>query len=120
MNLVVIYGPPASGKLTVAQELSAITGYKLFHNHLTVNAVAALFEFGSAEFMRLLRHIPLALLSEAVLVDGLDVRVLSEAGELLRRLTLDPSKDYQGTGAPPGPPKGRYVGKKYPKTSTMP
>lgn len=55
-----------------------------------------------------------------MLVDGLDVRVLSEAGELLRRLTLDPSKDYQGTGAPPGPPKGRYVGKKYPKKSTMP
>jgi transposase InsO family protein len=33
-----------------------------------------------------------------MLVDGLDVRVLSEDGELLRRLTLDPSRDYQPQG----------------------
>lgn len=30
-----------------------------------------------------------------MLVAGLDVRVLSSDGELLRRLTLDPSRDYQ-------------------------
>ena len=30
-----------------------------------------------------------------MLIDGLDVRVLSEDGELLRRLTLDPSRGYQ-------------------------
>ena len=30
-----------------------------------------------------------------MLIDGLDVRVLSEDGELLRRLTLDPTRDYQ-------------------------
>lgn len=39
------------------------------------------------------------------LVDGLDVRILTEQGEVLRRLTLDPTKDYQGTGCPPGLPK---------------
>jgi transposase InsO family protein len=33
-----------------------------------------------------------------MLVDGLDVKVLSEDGELLRRLTLDPSRDYQPQG----------------------
>lgn len=54
-----------------------------------------------------------------MLIDGLDVRVLSEDGELIRQLTLDPSKDYQGTGLRPGPPKGRYVGRDYPKASTM-
>ncbi len=36
-----------------------------------------------------------------VLACDLDVRVLSEDGELLRHLTLDPSKDYQPvTGGP--------------------
>jgi transposase InsO family protein len=33
-----------------------------------------------------------------VLVDGLHVRVLTEEGELLRELTLDPSRDYQPQG----------------------
>lgn len=37
MKLILIYGPPAAGKLTVAKELAAQTGFKLFHNHLTID-----------------------------------------------------------------------------------
>ena len=33
-----------------------------------------------------------------LLVNDLDVRVITEDGELLRHLTLDPTKDYQGHG----------------------
>lgn len=33
-----------------------------------------------------------------LLVAGRDIRVLSEDGELLRELTLDPSRDYQPRG----------------------
>ena len=33
-----------------------------------------------------------------MLVDGLNVRVVSQDGELLRRLTLDPTRDYQPQG----------------------
>jgi transposase InsO family protein len=36
-----------------------------------------------------------------VLVCDLDIRVLSEEGELLRHLTLDPTKDYQPLGTSP-------------------
>ena len=43
MNLLFIYGPPAVGKTTVGRELADLTGYKLFHNHLTVPAAKALF-----------------------------------------------------------------------------
>lgn len=43
MNLIFIYGPPASGKLTVAQELSKLTGYPIFHNHMTRDIVHGLF-----------------------------------------------------------------------------
>lgn len=43
MNLIFIYGPPASGKYTVSQMLSELTGYKLFHNHLTYDTAYALF-----------------------------------------------------------------------------
>jgi hypothetical protein len=39
-----------------------------------------------------------------VLVHGLDVRVVDQrTGELLRALSVDPTKDYQPTGQPPGP-----------------
>ena len=39
-----------------------------------------------------------------VLVQDLDIRIVDAAtGELLRELTLDTSKRYQGTGRPPGP-----------------
>ena len=39
-----------------------------------------------------------------VLVHDLDIRVINAAtGELLRELTLDPARDYQPTGRPPGP-----------------
>jgi hypothetical protein len=33
-----------------------------------------------------------------VLVDGLRIRVLSEDGELIRELSLDPARDYQPHG----------------------
>ena len=39
-----------------------------------------------------------------MLVRDLHIRVINAAtGELLRELTLDPSRDYQATGRPPGP-----------------
>ena len=38
-----------------------------------------------------------------LLVHDLDVRVITEDGELLRQLILDPTKTYQPTGRPKGP-----------------
>ena len=54
-TLIYIYGPPASGKLTVATRLSELTGIPLFHNHLTVNAVLPVFAFGSPPFIEAVR-----------------------------------------------------------------
>ena len=39
MNLVILFGPPAVGKMTVGQELAKTTGLKLFHNHVTIDLV---------------------------------------------------------------------------------
>lgn len=55
MKLIILYGPPAVGKFTVAKELASLTGYKLFHNHLTVDLVTSLFEYGTPPFWKLLR-----------------------------------------------------------------
>jgi len=53
MHMLFIYGAPASGKLTVGKEVAQRTGFALFHNHLVVDAVMAVFPFGSPEFVRL-------------------------------------------------------------------
>jgi hypothetical protein len=65
MRLVFIYGMPATGKLTVAQELAKLTGYKLFHNHMVVDLLLSSFEFGSAQFVRLREKIWLGVFREA-------------------------------------------------------
>jgi len=56
-TLVYIYGPPASGKLTIAERLSELTGMPLFHNHLTVNALRPVFAFGSPPFVEASRKV---------------------------------------------------------------
>ena len=53
MKLVFLYGEAAAGKLTVARHLAGLTGLPLFHNHLVVDAVGAVFPFGSESFIRL-------------------------------------------------------------------
>ncbi|MBT4596869.1 MAG: AAA family ATPase [Candidatus Diapherotrites archaeon] len=65
MKLVVIYGPPATGKLTVANELTKIVDYKLFHNHLTVDLMNSVLEFGTEEYFKLSDKLRLMLLEEA-------------------------------------------------------
>lgn len=57
MKMIFLYGPPAVGKLTVAKELAKLTGYKLFHNHLTVDLVSSLYEWGSSKYWEYLRSI---------------------------------------------------------------
>ena len=53
MNFVVIFGPPAVGKMTVGYELAQLTGFKLFHNHMTVDLVLNFFPFGHPQFGKL-------------------------------------------------------------------
>lgn len=65
VDLVFLYGPAAVGKLTVARELSDLTGFRLFHNHLVVDALTAVFEFGSESFVRLREEIWISVFREA-------------------------------------------------------
>jgi shikimate kinase len=50
MKLIIIYGPEATGKLTIAKELAKATGFRLFHNHVSVDVAKTFFDFGMAEF----------------------------------------------------------------------
>ena len=44
MKVIFLYGPPASGKLTIAKKLAEKTGISLFHNHLTFDLAEVLHE----------------------------------------------------------------------------
>lgn len=65
MRLIFLHGAPAVGKLTVARELARLTGFRLFHNHLTVDLVSSLFPFGCEPFINLREQIWLAAFGEA-------------------------------------------------------
>jgi hypothetical protein len=65
MKLIFLYGMPGTGKLTIARELAELTGIKLFHNHLTVDLLLSVFEFGSAPFVELRESIWLSVFDEA-------------------------------------------------------
>ena len=69
MFVVFIHGPVASGKLTVARELAAMSGLPLFHNHLTIDLVLSLFPFGSTGFMALRERIWLDAFEAAAAAD---------------------------------------------------
>ena len=65
MRLVFLYGPAAAGKLTIGRALADLTGFALFHNHLVVDALCAVFPFGSDPFRRLREQWWLGALDEA-------------------------------------------------------
>ena len=73
MKLIFLHGLPGVGKLTVARELTALTGFGIFHNHLAVDLVGSVFEFGSQPFVELREKVWLAVFSQAVAsrLDGL-------------------------------------------------
>ena len=50
MTFVLLYGPPAVGKLRAAKELARLTGFKVFHNHLSVDFTEEIFTRNSPSF----------------------------------------------------------------------
>ena len=53
MELVILFGPPAVGKMAVGMELERITGLRLFHNHMSIDLALRFFEYGEPAFQRL-------------------------------------------------------------------
>jgi len=68
MKVIVIYGSPAAGKLTVGRELQKLTGYKLMHNHLTLDLINAIFDDYHAH-RTVLRRIRLDVVQAALRTD---------------------------------------------------
>lgn len=69
MRFVCVFGPPAVGKMTVGREIARRTGFKLLHNHMTVDPVLDIFPFGSPPFGRLVSEFRRRIIEEAVSAD---------------------------------------------------
>jgi chloramphenicol 3-O-phosphotransferase len=65
VTLVLLYGPPAAGKLTVARSLAALTGFKLFDNHASIDLALRFFAFGSAAFGKVVNGVRALVLDAA-------------------------------------------------------
>ena len=52
-TLIILFGPPAVGKMTVGDAIARRTGLRLFHNHHTIDLALRFFEFGTPPFDRL-------------------------------------------------------------------
>jgi shikimate kinase len=65
MKLLFLYGSPAVGKLTVAREIARRTDLKVFHNHLSIDCVKPVFEFGTKSFWRVVELIRFEIVAEA-------------------------------------------------------
>ncbi|MBO0846823.1 MAG: AAA family ATPase [Nocardioides sp.] len=69
MALLLVFGPPAVGKMTVGRALAAAGGYRLFHNHATIEPLIEVFDYGTPPFMRLLDEFRRRVLEEAAAAD---------------------------------------------------
>ena len=116
MHLVCVIGPPAVGKMTVGRAVCELTGFRLFHNHMSIEPLLGVFDFGTADEPRYLLY--------GVAHHDVDqLSIVFDDGEVitLERGTLrDPSIHILGanpnvspgvwwTEMPPGPVVARII-----------
>lgn len=69
MRMLFVFGPLAVGKMTVGREICRLTGYRLFHNHLSIEPLLGIFDFGTPSFNRLNLLIRHEIIAEAIAAD---------------------------------------------------
>ncbi len=68
-DLLFIIGPPAVGKMAVGAEIAKRTGFKLLHNHMTIEPLLRLFEWEDPAFLRLVTEFRNRILEEVAQSD---------------------------------------------------
>jgi hypothetical protein len=63
--LLIVFGPPAVGKTSVALRIAEATNFQVLYNHLTIDLLTRFFDYGSPPFERLNEQFRLLLLAEA-------------------------------------------------------
>jgi broad-specificity NMP kinase len=97
MKLILLYGPPAVGKFTIAKELEKLTGFKNLHNHVVIDLVSDIFGFDHPSRRPLEHEIRKRLVEEAAL-SGIDLIVTGVINRANRDLYRAFIGAYQGRG----------------------
>lgn len=98
MKLIFLHGAPGVGKLSVARELARSTGFRLFHNHLTVDLVSSVFPFGSEPFVLLREQVWRSVFHEAAKHDISLIFTFSPEGTVRERFIEDALEIVEGCG----------------------
>ena len=69
MHLLCIIGPPAVGKMTVGRAVCDLTGFRLFHNHMSIEPLLGVFDFDSPSFRRINTLVRREVIAKAVRAD---------------------------------------------------
>lgn len=67
--LLMLFGPPAVGKMTDGRAVAAISRFALFHNHMTIEPLLETFGYGTPPFNRLNPEFRRRVLEEAAAHD---------------------------------------------------
>lgn len=65
MRLLILFGPPAVGKMTVGKVLESKTNFKLFHNHMVMDGIMHIFGVGTPSEDKLSKEIRTRIIEEA-------------------------------------------------------
>ncbi len=65
VRLLVIFGPPAVGKMTVGREIARRSSFRLFHNHAAIEPLLDVFDYGTPAFNTLLEEFRIRVVEEA-------------------------------------------------------
>ncbi|WP_248580401.1 AAA family ATPase [Nocardioides sp. InS609-2] len=67
--LLLIFGPPAVGKMTVGRAVADASDFRLFHNHMTIEPLLELFGYGTRPFNILRDEFRIRIVEEAAASD---------------------------------------------------
>ena len=62
--ILFVVGPPAVGKMTVAQAVAERTGLRVFHNHISIELALRFFDYGTPAFARISESIRRQIIEE--------------------------------------------------------
>lgn len=69
MTLLLVFGPPAVGKMTVGRAIADASDFRLFHNHHVIEPLLDVFAFETPQFQSLMNEFRQRVLEEAAAAD---------------------------------------------------